>query len=77
MPWVKYQRPVTRRLINLYTPYNCRLKRHLPTTSIHTHDSHAETKPDSRSRAHFKSFLHTQDGMIFFKFVIPEQNPQK
>lgn len=47
-PWVKCQRPVTRRLINLYTPYNCRLKWHLPTTSTYEHDSHAESNLEQR-----------------------------
>jgi hypothetical protein len=39
-------RPVTRRLINLYPPTNCRVTRHFETTSTLEHGRPAEDEPD-------------------------------
>jgi hypothetical protein len=45
-------RPVTRRLINLYPPTNCRVKRHFETPPTHKHGRPAETKPDKAIRTY-------------------------
>jgi len=49
-------RPVTRRLINLFTPYNCRVTRHLISTTSRQHGGPAETEPALTIHQHKLSF---------------------